>query len=320
MRITKISLALWILRQFIYIYAIYLFPFFNKNVKNRNYVDNTMRLSEFLSRPFRGFLSKYQYLHEAFQRLILFVISTLDLHTFYIFQGGTALRHVYGSPRFSLDLDFTIVNRDIKTLIDDSKRITARLEALLAPDEITVKKTREKCIVKELFYRYFITFDTIHYVGKKTRVKVELLIRPYKSLSFNAEILTLHYPFETSFGMRVKTPSQILSDKISALAGGFHRGYIRWRDVFDIFWIIDKYSPTLKTEYFLQEFGSWIEQKEDLYSLREKLHEILIKRDFSEPIGELEKILPGTLLSHDLVERYISSVLRVVNDAINALE
>jgi len=255
------------------------------------------------------------YLREQFQKLILYVLVALGLSDFYVFQGGSALRIIYGSPRFSLDMDFTIIKRSVDSLMEDSERIARRLELLMARDNITVEKRKEKVIDGDLL-RYFISFDTRGILEKKIKIKMELVIRKYVNVRFKRIIVTIDYPERLAFGVVVKTPEQILADKLASLAGGMRRGYIRWRDIFDIYWIKTHLKADLDKEYFRQEFGSWIERPEDLKVLYATLKNLLNSRDFSEFKRRLSLILPSSLVSDDLLAEYIRTTLHVVEKAL----
>jgi len=58
---------------------------------------------------------------ETFQKLILYAIAYNNLDDYYVLQGGTALRLFYNSPRYSLDLDFTLINSIKRAVIDFEK-------------------------------------------------------------------------------------------------------------------------------------------------------------------------------------------------------
>jgi len=76
---------------------------------------------------------------EYFQHLFLAELYKLQESENLLFKGGTALRIIYGSPRFSEDLDFSIFkvkHREIKEFVEglfinvlsDMERIGARVE------------------------------------------------------------------------------------------------------------------------------------------------------------------------------------------------
>ena len=106
-------------------------------------------------------------------------------------------------------------------------------------------------------------------------------------------------------------------DKISSLAGGVHRNYIRWRDVFDIYWLVTKFNADIDKKYLKQEFGSWVEEVSDLELLLKKLSE---EKIYSEMKRELYGILSSSLLHKDLVKKYISLTSKVVLKVLGELK
>jgi predicted nucleotidyltransferase component of viral defense system len=163
-----------------------------------------------------------------------------------IFQGGTALRWIYGAARFSEDLDFvTGLHREgIESILAAMKlKMENACTAQFGPGltEIQIKKSRisafklfivhrpqtqrERIAVKLEFeileadrqpeYRRDILRDLPHVAGLVTTGQ---LILPYTSSIILSE-----------------TPDEILSDKIRALFG---RKYIKGRDIYDVWWIV----------------------------------------------------------------------------------
>ncbi|MDO8482389.1 MAG: nucleotidyl transferase AbiEii/AbiGii toxin family protein [bacterium] len=69
---------------------------------------------------------------EYFQHLFLSQLYKLEGSENILFKGGTALRVIYGSPRFSEDLDFSIFNveprRQTKFIEDIFARVLAEIE------------------------------------------------------------------------------------------------------------------------------------------------------------------------------------------------
>ena len=235
-----------------------------------------MSLDEIVRRVRTSGFSVEETLREIFQKLILYSIVECGLGKYYVFQGGTALRIVYGSPRISLDMDFTCIDRSIDLLSEDMARFLGILTRLLGPDGISVSRAREKIFRSEGFYRCFFVFNTIKFLGRKLRMKIEALIRKYKT-EFRREVVEIEYPVRSAVGILVKSPGQILADKVASLAGGFRRGNIRWRDVFDIYWLKERFNGEIDRDYFKQKFGSWMERPEDLVSLLKKNFSLMKK-------------------------------------------
>lgn len=75
---------------------------------------------------------------EEYELVLLKAIFESDFSTSLIFKGGTALRLCYGSPRFSDDLDFSVVG------VFDSKEFLTFLEHLKGQHGIISVETADK--------------------------------------------------------------------------------------------------------------------------------------------------------------------------------
>ncbi|MCD6457615.1 MAG: nucleotidyl transferase AbiEii/AbiGii toxin family protein [Thermoproteales archaeon] len=254
-------------------------------------------------------------IREAFQKLILYAIAYNNLDDYYVLQGGTALRLFYNSPRYSLDLDFTLIN-SIKRAVMDFEKIKNTIAKVLSYEGVNVVKRREKIFENEGFYRLFLDFDTTRLLDRRIRIKIEVYEHRYEKVVFDKKILDIDYPLATSVGIIVKKPQQLLADKISSLAGGEARGYIRWRDVFDIYWLVVKLKAGIDKNYLLQEFGSWIEKPENLEKILKKLETITREGDYSEILKELQKLLPPSLSKEDMVKEYVKVSMDILNEAL----
>ena len=171
-----------------------------------------------------------------------------------IFQGGTALRWVYGGMRFSEDLDFVtdLPKEDVENILAGTfqktqmaciaqfgvgeleyKRKPGRKQAIKVFFIYRPQTQRERIAVKLEFeflapgqkpqFRKFILRDLPSVAGLVTSGK---LIIPYSSSIILAE-----------------TPEEILSDKIRAL---YERKYLKGRDIYDIWWIKKQLKVTPK--------------------------------------------------------------------------
>jgi len=264
-------------------------------------------------------VSPASFVREVFQRLILYSLAYLGLEDYYVFQGGTALRLFYGSPRVSLDMDFTLVERELAKSVGDFSRVLGVVRRALSPYRVDVELTREKLFSEEGLYRCFFVFDTLPWLGRKIKVKLEVIQRNYIGVSFRREVLVLRFPVTVSVGVVVKSPSHLLADKVASLAGGYHRGYVRWRDVFDIYWLVDQLRAKVDPAYLRLEFGTYTEEPSDLVSLIGVLDEILNRGNFSAVRKELERYLHSSMLGNDMVKAYLLTVLSVLNEACRVL-
>jgi hypothetical protein len=117
-------------------------------------------------------------LREHLQRLVLYALAQLNLNERYTLQGGAALRLAYGSPRLSLDLDFTLEGAAAESQ-RHARILRNFLGRALAPEDVGVELAGFKLEEAGGFHRYFLVFDTRRLVSRKLRVKVEVLSRRY---------------------------------------------------------------------------------------------------------------------------------------------
>jgi predicted nucleotidyltransferase component of viral defense system len=183
---------------------------------------------------------------ELLQLLLLDSLYSQSKSGKIIFQGGTALRWVYGAARFSEDLDFVtgLSVAEIDSIL--SNMYTKTLNACIAQFgpgrlEQQIKKSRKSAFRSLFVYRPNDQRERI-------AVKVEFeLLRAFRQPEFESHILrelpqvaglvTMGELFlaYTSSIILAETPEEILSDKIRAL---FERKYIKGRDIYDIWWIV----------------------------------------------------------------------------------
>lgn len=256
-------------------------------------------------------------LREHLQRLVLYALAQLNLYERYTLQGGTALRLVYSSPRLSLDLDFTLEG----AVVDSPRHANALrnlLERALAPEGVGVGLSGSKLDDAGSFHRYFLVFDVRRLIGRKLRVKAKVLSRRYSSAYYEMKPVEIRYPVVTAVGVRVKKLDCILADKVCSLAGAWRRGFVRWRDIFDIYWVRER-GVRLNRDYLAEEFGSYMERLEDLVGVARFLRSVLERGDFAGVERELSVLLHRSLLSRSLVELYLKSTAEVLEEAIEVL-
>jgi predicted nucleotidyltransferase component of viral defense system len=182
-----------------------------------------------------------------------------------IFQGGTALRWVYGGMRFSEDLDFVTSlpaeNID-KILTKTLKKMESGCIAQFGPGISEQKiKSRRKSSTQVLFiYRPD---------GQRERIAVKLEFEKLKTghqpefekfvlkdLPSVTRIITsgeLVLPYTSSI-ILVETPEEILSDKIRAL---YERQYIKGRDIYDVWWLTKKLEISPQWALTHNKFGMY---------------------------------------------------------------
>ena len=184
---------------------------------------------------------------EAFQLLILDSIYAQSGSESMIFQGGTALRWMYGGMRFSEDLDFvsqlSIENIE-KFITKATKKIQNACLAQFGAGQLELQKKRSR---KQAAKYFFIFRPVAHRERIAVRVEFEKLktgiepdsktfiLRDLPLVSNLVVLGNLIMPYSSSIIM-VETPEEILSDKIRAL---YERKYLKGRDFYDIWWLVN---------------------------------------------------------------------------------
>lgn len=163
-----------------------------------------------------------------------------------IFQGGTALRWIYGAARFSEDLDFVtgLERKKMESMIAGMKlKMGNACTAQFGPGlmEIQIKKSRESA-----FKLFFVHRPQTQ--RERIAVKLEFeILEENRQPEYRRDILRelpqvaglvssgdLILPYTSSIVLS-ETPEEILSDKVRAL---FERKYLKGRDIYDVWWIV----------------------------------------------------------------------------------
>lgn len=182
-----------------------------------------------------------------------------------IFKGGTALRLLYGSPRFSEDLDFSVTKgvaavefgKVVRSIVASDSRFSIR--DLASKYYTHLAEVRIKEPWRELAFSLKIE------VSKRVAVKDETAIAAVlaKSNATNITVITRAYTLE-----------QILKEKLSAIEERKMP-----RDIFDIWFV----SQKLGLPFTLKKFGY------PRGKIRQELRKFLPVR-YYPVIDELEKL------------------------------
>jgi predicted nucleotidyltransferase component of viral defense system len=134
-------------------------------------------------------ISQEQIVREEYEMIILKQLFESELGSLFVFKGGTALRLAYGSPRFSEDLDFSVLEDFSKGKLDRLLRgIASQNDALEIMD------------LTQRHYTYFGLFRIKeNFMNQAFSIKFEASIRPvslkkdidYKLLALSSKITSL---------------------------------------------------------------------------------------------------------------------------------
>lgn len=234
-------------------------------------------------------------LKEALQVFFLEVFYSLEPSAQATFQGGTALRLLYGGPRHSEDLDFVTDQPGEywealrPTLYEKLKTQASLLGGDLA---LTSQKPSAPILRWKLKWRPLTGSEAVW-------VRAEFARYP----AYTRELMPLARPAGFPIGAWMVIPTEsreeILADKLAAIGG---RPYLKARDFFDL-WFLTAQKVGLKRELLKKKFNDY---RVDPRGLKKRLDQVngrLLSR-------ELKSFLPY-LVRRPLEEDNYASVLRV---------
>jgi len=186
-------------------------------------------------------IDKTQVVREYWELIILKGLYESSLGRYLIFKGGTALRLTYGSPRFSEDLDFSLIKNALKG------KFSSLVKKMIAPfPELSLTDLEEK------YYSYLAEMKvTQNYLPFPFRIKIEISKRQTKGYQWELKLLSSPATVIQVMG-QVATLEQIYKDKLACL-----EGRAKPKDLFDLWYISEKLKipySSKKTPIKKQEF------------------------------------------------------------------
>ncbi|MEA1910973.1 MAG: nucleotidyl transferase AbiEii/AbiGii toxin family protein [Spirochaetota bacterium] len=180
----------------------------------------------------KDILQKRSIIREYFQARILQMLQDNGVFLNWAFLGGTALRFLYGLPRYSEDLDFSLVDTSINC---DFEKVLRGIRNTFNSENYTVNITTPK---KKTVMSAFIKFPGIFYemgcsprIEEVLSIKIEVDTNPPEG----AEM-------ETTIIRRFVTVNVNHYSKSSLMAGKLHailsRQYTKGRDLYDFVWYL----------------------------------------------------------------------------------
>jgi len=227
-------------------------------------------------------------LKEVFQEIALLGLYQGGFFEKAAFYGGTALRILYGLPRFSEDLDFTLLDKDSDFNIEQYfSSIVDEFEALGI--KIDIAKKVKKDFGSDIASAFLKNGTSIHtlkiqahdlgnildgvHSGKKLKIKFEVDVNP--PLKFQTQAKTLLLP--KTFNIIIMTLPNLYAGKMHAVLCRKWKTRVKGRDWYDFEWYV-KRNTSLNLEH-LQERMYESDDLEKSIKLDEKLFkELMYKR------------------------------------------
>jgi predicted nucleotidyltransferase component of viral defense system len=260
-------------------------------------------IGEMLSERIRDYapantIEQENVLQELMQHFVLASLSRAGFFSFGGFHGGTCLRILFGTRRFSEDLDFLLKNPDPdfrwKPYLD---RIRSDLQAedihFDVQDKTTAARAVQKAFLKTNSIGQILSLDLpfSRHQTRKIRIKLEVDTRPPLGSLFETRYIT----FPVTAAITVQTLESGFATKSHAL---LCREYTKGRDWYDLLWYISKkIIPDLELlGNALAQQGPWAGKKmhvtADWYveALRERIREI----DWEAARSDVARFIPSS--------------------------
>ncbi len=227
-------------------------------------------------------------IREYIQAYFLYISYRKKYYNNIVFTGGTALRFIHGTRRFSEDLDFSLSSRsrdyDFILMMKDIER-----EFKLAGYSVEIKSKIKNTVHSAQLRFPEILFETglSSFKDEKLMVKVEIDSNPPQG---GIEAHTL-YNSTFMFYMVHYDLSSLFAGKMHAL---FCRKYTKGRDWYDLFWYLSKFKGLEPNFTMLNNAMAQTEKKPLILgpdNWREELRKIITNLDFSQVRNDVSRFL-----------------------------
>jgi len=234
-----------------------------------------------------GFNAKLNILREYIQAYILSIMHDKGAFRRTAFLGGTALRFLYGLPRFSEDLDFSLTDAKGHSFIDLVKNI--KEDIISAGYDVAVSYNDQKNV-----QHAFVKFSRLLYEAgmsplkdQKFSVKIEIDTKPPEGAVLKTEVVNKYFPIS------------FLSYEIGSLfAGKLHallsREYTKGRDFYDLGWYLSKWkglSPNLTLLQNALKQTGWKNALPSEDNWRESIYKVVRGADWKKVARDVENFL-----------------------------
>ena len=239
---------------------------------------------------------------EYLQAYILRSLQDAGAFASLAFQGGTALRLLYGLRRFSEDLDFSLVrpehDRGLAVLVEASRR------DLVGSGYAVEAAIRGQRAVKSAEIRFpgLLQETAIApHRGAKLMIRIEVDTRPPAGAVLETRLVTRHFPVV----FRVHDLRSCMAGKVHAVLA---RRWTKGRDLFDLAWYLtrpDRPSPNLELLRNALDQTGWRGPKVEATNWRDVVRHRVGALDWPSVVADVDPFLEDPhdrrLLDRDLL-------------------
>jgi len=178
---------------------------------------------------------RYEKIHILREYLQLLILKTLyDLNAFkeIAFTGGTALRILHNTSRYSEDLDFSVLTGSQVDLKAMDKNLRHKIDIYNLNVDIKVQNK----IVKTIEFRFkdiLFGLGLSQHLNEKLMIKLEIDSNPPTGAKTENYLISNPYLFQ----IKAYDLPSIFSGKLHAV---LYRKYVKGRDYYDLLWFLSK--------------------------------------------------------------------------------
>ena len=187
----------------------------------------------------------YESLREILQEIVLSALADAGFFKHAVFYGGTALRILYNLPRFSEDLDFSLIKPDLSfDLSKYEKTVVKKLQTYGFEAEVQTKikdtSAVQSAFLKGNTLKHLIAInapeDIVKEIHSRKILKIKFEVDTNPPVNFNDEE-KLHL-LPSPFMIRTMKPSSLFAGKMHALLCRGWQTRPKGRDWYDLVWYV----------------------------------------------------------------------------------
>ena len=241
-------------------------------------------------------------LKEIVQELALLGLWRSKFYEHASFYGGTALRIFHRLPRFSEDMDFSLLSPDTDfDLVPHLAAIQTELAAFGFEFEVERKMKAKPTAIESDFIKgetqvNLLTIGTPDSIRSKlpklqrVKIKLEVDTDPPPLAVHDVETLLVPLPFQ----VRLFTPPCLFAGKLHAVLCRAWKGRVKGRDFYDLIWYLGREIPVhlAHLQARMEQTGHWVAGDPlTLDALRGRLLERFAQIDFEAAKADVRPLL-----------------------------
>lgn len=263
-----------------------------------------------------------QALREVMQEITLAGLYRSNFFKYAAFYGGTALRIFHGLNRFSEDLDFSLLEKNMNFSLEPYfDAVIEEFDAL----GIKVSISRKSKTVHSAIDSAFLKSDTLWSelvientipqlnLSVKPAIKIKIEIDTNPPLAFETESLLLIKPF--SFYVNCFTLPDLFAGKMHAILFRKWKNRVKGRDWYDLEWYIRNDVPMRLVHLYerAKESGDWTGDAVSKEALLELLEQRISSLDFEKVKEDVVRFIPDPEQLEIWSQTYFLQLVKKIN-------